>query len=351
MAAVAAMTARIAHRSAAGIPRGGTTGRRARISAWKPPRRPLAPPIAADSDGGFGAGVATAPDGNRTDALDAHVPIDRFYTGLRQLHASPDVFVVDDFVTPEQCDSIVAAASTRAMDQSPVVYAGWTNDVGDVINTAARGPALWLAALVTIAAASADGPGLGAGAAGAAAYAGAVALASAVAVANVKKKESALKELRTSTSCALDGASDGERAYVAAAEALMPGSDCSRFEAPTVIRYSPGQRLAPHFDANRGADVEDANRGGQTLATLLLYLNDVDAGAGGVTRFGRLNLEVTPRRGQCLVFFPAAEDGTFDDRVEHEGTEATEEKWICRIWRHEREVPPPFGLPVGYRPR
>ena len=142
-----------------------------------------------------------------------------------------------------------------------------------------------------------------------------------------------------------------ERAYGAAAEALMPGSDCASFEAPTVIRYRPGQRLAPHFDANRGADVEDANRGGQTLATLLLYLNDVDAGAGGVTRFGRLNLEVTPRRGQCLVFFPAAEDGTFDDRVEHEGTEATEEKWICRIWRHEREVPPPFGLPVGYRPR
>ena len=243
MAAVAAMTARIAHRSAAGIPRGGTTGRRARISARKPPRRPLAPPIAADSDGGFGAGVATAPDGNRTDALDAHVPIDRFYTGLRQLHASPDVFVVDDFVTPEQCDSIVAAASTRAMDQSPVVYAGWTNDVGDVINTAARGPALWLAALVTIAAASADGPGLGAGAAGAAAYAGAVALASAVAVANVKKKESALKELRTSTSCALDGASDGERAYVAAAEALMPGSDCSRFEAPTSrTRTGAGRR-------------------------------------------------------------------------------------------------------------
>ena len=167
----------------------------------------------------------------------------------------------------------------------------------------------------------------------------------------MKQKESALKALRTSTSCALDGASDGERAYVAAAEALMPGSECASFEAPTVIRYRPGQRLAPHFDANRGADVEDANRGGQTLATLLLYLNDVDAGAGGVTRFGRLNLEVTPRRGQCLVFFPAAEDGTFDDRVEHEGTEATEEKWICRIWRHEREVPPPFGVPVGYRPR
>jgi hypothetical protein len=28
------------------------------------------------------------------------------------------------------------------------------------------------------------------------------------------------------------------------------------------------QALAPHFDANRSAQIEDANRGGQTLATL-----------------------------------------------------------------------------------
>ena len=86
-------------------------------------------------------------------------------------------------------------------------------------------PRCRLAALVTIAAASAGGPWLSARIAGVIAYAGAVALAGGVAVANVKKKESALKALRTSTSCALDGASDGERAHVAAAaEALMPGS-------------------------------------------------------------------------------------------------------------------------------
>jgi hypothetical protein len=29
------------------------------------------------------------------------------------------------------------------MDQSPVVYAGWTADVGDIVTNAARGPALW----------------------------------------------------------------------------------------------------------------------------------------------------------------------------------------------------------------
>ena len=306
-------------------------------------------PAPAHVPRGFGAGVADA----RTDApnpLDDHVPVDRFYDGLRQLHASPDVFLVDDFLTPEECDDIVAAASSRDMSQSPVVYAGWTNDVGDIVTTAARGPALWAAAASMLSAASADGPGPAALVAGASAFSAVVAVAAAGAGAWVKYREAQLQGMRTSTSCVLQGESAGERAYVKAAEALMPGSDFRRFEAPTVIRYQPGQRLAPHFDANRGADVEDAERGGQTLATLLVYLNDVQEGSGGATRFGRLDLDVAPKKGQCLVFFPATADGRFDERVEHEGTETTEEKWICRIWRHAETVRPPFGLPEGWSP-
>ena len=111
-----------------------------------------------------------------------------------------------------------------------------------------------------------------------------------------------------------------------------------------MIRYERGQKLAPHFDANRCADAEDANRGGQTLATVLVYLNDVDN--GGQTVFGRLDgrLGVAPRRGRALVFFPANAAGDFDDRVEHEGAEALDEKWIVRVWVHENEVKKPYGL-------
>ena len=130
----------------------------------------------------------------------------------------------------------------------------------------------------------------------------------------------------------------------------MPGSDIRRFEAPTAIRYRPGQRLAPHFDANRGADVEDAERGGQTLATLLVYLNDVGEGIGGRDAIRTLGSTSRRRRGQCLVFFPRRRTGRFDERVEHEGMETTEEKWICRIWRHADAVRPPFGLPEGWSP-
>ena len=225
MSSVTAMSVRIAPLSTAGTSR-GTPGRRARISPQTRTgkiARPVARPVRAVDDGGFGAGVATAGT-DQTNALDDHVPIDRFYTGLRQLHASPDVFIVDDFITPNQCDSIVAAAKTRAMDQSPVVYAGWTNDVSEVVNIAARGPALWIAALSMLAAASSNGAGPGVLINGAVAYALIVGVAAAGAGTYVKYKESQLRGMRTSTSCALDGASDGERAYVAAAEALMPGS-------------------------------------------------------------------------------------------------------------------------------
>jgi len=62
------------------------------------------------------------------------------------------------------------------------------------------------------------------------------------------------------------------------------------------------------------------------LATLLLYLNDAGAGGGGNTVFGRLGLEVEPKKGQCLLFFPATADGTFDERVEHAARGGIENK-------------------------
>lgn len=41
--------------------------------------------------------------------------------------------------------------------------------------------------------------------------------------------------------------------------------------------------------------------------------------------------------------------GEFDERVEHEGCLAKDEKWIARIWRHTSRVPPPFGLRDDYK--
>merc|ERR1719199_681479 len=79
-----------------------------------------------------------------------------------------------------------------------------------------------------------------------------------------QKRTADLQKLRTSTSTILDGKSPAQQALVSRTERLIQSS-WKNFECPTVIRYESGQALAPHFDANRGAKVEDANRGGQTL--------------------------------------------------------------------------------------
>lgn len=179
-----------------------------------------------------------------------------------------------------------------------------------------------------------------------------------------KSRADGLQELRTSTSTTLSTVDGGSGTFVRRAAALFgDGVETSKtakrearlFEAPTVIRYEADQVLAPHYDANRSAETEDANRGGQTLATLLVYINDVDN--GGNTRFGKLpavtavdgdindpKLTIKPKKGDALLFFPADAKGLFDERTEHEGCAAVDEKWIARVWRHADRVPPPFGL-------
>ena len=295
------------------------------------------------------------------------IPIDESFPGAKRIHSSPDIFVLENFLDDDACEDIVARATAKGdMTQSPVAYAGWTSDLKDLTELAAKGPVAWLAIggawFQTKDDASASQIDLvvhmlqnfG------------VLLAIAIAGIAVftKNRADSLQQLRTSTSTTLSTVEGGSGTFVRRAAALFGDGvetskaakrECRLFEAPTVIRYESDQVLAPHYDANRSAATEDANRGGQTLATLLVYLNDVPS--GGNTRFGKLpavttvegdpndsKLTIKPKKGDALLFFPADANGVFDDRTEHEGCAAVDEKWIARIWRHEQRVPPPFGL-------
>ena len=315
----------------------------------------------------------------------ARMPINESYPGLQKIHSNPDIFIISQFLSSHACNDLISRAKRKGTQRSPVAYAGWTDDIKDLLGLAASGPVSWFAILGAWYEAQGDGDNASVVNLVLHAlrnYSVLFVLAGVLIAGYTKIRADGLQELRTSTSTTLDdlssidnsngSSSSGVREFVVRSADLFgppssyDGNDddilsspASYFEAPTVINYEKDQALAPHYDANRSASVEDANRGGQTLSTLLVYLNDV--ANGGTTKFGKLpaitdedivqrqvigdkDLNIIPRKGDALLFFPADNNGKFDERTEHEGCPAVDEKWIARIWRHESRVPPPFGL-------
>ena len=68
----------------------------------------------------------------------------------------------------------------------------------------------------------------------------------------------------------------------------------------------------------------------QRAITVLTYLNDVSK--GGATAFPRLNVQVRPRKGMALVFFPATVDGHVDGNALHEACPAVDVKYVSQVW-------------------
>ncbi len=332
---------------------------------------------------------ATTATATTTSALSTRIPINESYPGLQKVHSNPDIYIISQFLSPHACDDLISRAKRKGTQRSPVAYAGWTDDIKDLLGLAASGPVSWGAILGAWWEAQGDLQStnvmLNLVLHALRNYSVLFVLAAILIAGYTKIRADGLQELRTSTSTTLDdlgggleegggsGSSSGVREFVLRSVDLFTAdtddddvlsSPAAYFEAPTVINYEKDQALAPHYDANRSASVEDANRGGQTLSTLLVYLNDVER--GGTTKFGKLpaitqtkssssslkqrqvigdpNLNIIPRKGDALLFFPADAKGNFDERTEHEGCPAVDEKWIARIWRHESRVPPPFGL-------
>lgn len=293
----------------------------------------------------------------------ARLAIDENLNGVTKVNSNPDIFIIHKFLDEKYCAGLIENAQKKKLDQSPVAYAGKMDDIKELISLAAKGPVAWFSIISAwLQIKDSDSTDqiqllihiLQN-------YAALFCVAAAGIILFIQSRADNLQTLRTSTSTTLDDLDEksvlefvkkSTDLFNPSEEKTDAAKQAMYFEAPTVIRYESGQALAPHFDANRSAETEDANRGGQTLATLLLYLNSVEE--GGKTRFGLIpaadpsigetKLTVAPKAGDALLFFPASEDGCFDDRLEHEGCAAIDPKWIARIWRHIDRVPPPFGL-------
>ncbi|MBH1964256.1 MAG: 2OG-Fe(II) oxygenase [Comamonadaceae bacterium] len=108
-------------------------------------------------------------------------------------------------------------------------------------------------------------------------------------------------------------------------------------EGLQVLQYVPGTEYRPHYDYFNPSEPGTPTilkRGGQRVATVVMYLNEPEKGGG--TTFPGVHFEVAPKRGNAVFFSyerPHASTGTL-----HGGAPVIAgEKWIATKWLREGE--------------
>jgi prolyl 4-hydroxylase len=119
---------------------------------------------------------------------------------------------------------------------------------------------------------------------------------------------------------------------------MLMGLPLENGEGLQVLRYPPGAASAPHYDFLMPAN--DANRAsiarsGQRVATMVMYLNEVEE--GGETVFPEAGFAAGARRGGALWFEYCNAAGQLDPQSLHAGTAPLSgEKWIVTKWMRQR---------------
>lgn len=123
--------------------------------------------------------------------------------------------------------------------------------------------------------------------------------------------------------------------------AALVGIPAEHGEPLQILHYGTGGEYLPHhdwFDPSRPGPSRHLQHGGQRVATLVMYLNDV--AAGGDTFFPELSLSVRARRGSAVYFEYTDRAGRLDARLMHAGRPVAQgDKWIATKWLRER----PYG--------
>jgi len=105
-------------------------------------------------------------------------------------------------------------------------------------------------------------------------------------------------------------------------------------EGLQVLHYGIGGEYQPHFDwfdPKMPGTAAHLNRGGQRIATLIMYLHTTDQ--GGETIFPRVNVKVKPIKCNAVLFYNCLPDGQEDPLSLHGGAPVIKgEKWIATKW-------------------
>ena len=107
-------------------------------------------------------------------------------------------------------------------------------------------------------------------------------------------------------------------------------------EGLQVLRYPPLAEYKPHydyFDPGQAGTPVVLQRGGQRVATLIIYLNEPEQGGGTV--FPDVQFEVAPKRGNA-VFFSYERPHPSTQSLHGGAPVLRGEKWIATKWLRER---------------
>ncbi len=118
----------------------------------------------------------------------------------------------------------------------------------------------------------------------------------------------------------------------------ITGQSIVNGEGIQILHYVKGAEYLPHYDyfPNNEGGRSNMEKGGQRIITLIIYLNDVEA--GGATVFPEINLSVYPKKGAALYFSYCNSISQIDSLTLHGGAPIIQgEKWIATKWIRERE--------------
>jgi prolyl 4-hydroxylase len=129
----------------------------------------------------------------------------------------------------------------------------------------------------------------------------------------------------------------GENTLVTSIEkrlSVLTGMPIENGEGLQILHYGVEGEYQPHFDYFEPKEAGSAahlRRGGQRVSTLIMYLNNVDA--GGETIFPDIGLAVAARKGGGVYFSYCDSQENLDRRTLHGGAPVKRgEKWIATHW-------------------
>ncbi|XP_059398686.1 prolyl 4-hydroxylase subunit alpha-2-like [Carassius carassius] len=110
----------------------------------------------------------------------------------------------------------------------------------------------------------------------------------------------------------------------------VSGLELETAEELQIANYGIGGQYEPHYDSKLTNDSDFQLRGGR-IATVLIYMSDVDI--GGATVFPDVGAALQPKRGTAVLWFNLLRNGDEDARTLHAACPVfVGSKWVANKW-------------------